>query len=65
MVMEVVRDDSFMFETQEEKKVVAKETEPTGWPRRRKPVVEFNWEGWGRFVGGMWMGGELGDCCRD
>ena len=39
-VMEVVRDDmlSFAFEMQEEKKVVAKEAEPTGWPRRRKLV---------------------------
>ena len=26
---------------------------------------EFDWEGWGGFVGGMWAGGEFGDCCRD
>jgi len=40
-VMDVVRDDifSFTFEMQEEKKVVAKEAEPTGWPRCRKLVV--------------------------
>ena len=40
-VMEVVRDDifSFTFVMQEEKKVVAKEAEPTGWPRSRNPVV--------------------------
>ena len=40
-VMEVVRDDifSFTFAMQEEKKVVAKEAKPTGWPRSRNPVV--------------------------
>ena len=40
-VMEMLRDDifSFTFEMQEEKKEVAKEAEPTGWPRSRKPVV--------------------------
>ncbi len=46
-VMEVVRDDtfSFTFEMQEEKKVVAKEAEPTGWPRSRKPVVSSTGRG--------------------
>ena len=41
LVMEVVRDDifSFTFKMQEEKKVVVKEADPTGWPRSRKPVV--------------------------
>jgi hypothetical protein len=40
-VMEVVSDEMLActVEMQEEKKVVAKEAEPTGWPRRRKPVV--------------------------
>ena len=46
-VMEVVRDDifSFTFEMQEEKKVVAKEADPTGWPRSRKPVVSSTGRG--------------------
>ncbi len=46
-VMEVVSDDifSFTFEMQEEKKVVAKEAEPTGWPRSRKPVVSSTGRG--------------------
>ncbi len=46
-VMEVVRDDkfSFTFEMQEEKKVVAKEAELTGWPRSRKPVVSSTGRG--------------------
>jgi hypothetical protein len=45
--MEVVRDDifAFTFEMQEEKKVVAKEAEPTGWPRSRKPVVSSTGRG--------------------
>ncbi len=47
LVMEVVRDDifSFTFKMQEEKKVVAKETEPTGWPRSRKPMVSLTGRG--------------------
>ena len=46
-VMEVVRDDifSFTFEMQEEKKVVAKEAELTGWPRSWKPVVSSTGRG--------------------
>ena len=46
-VMEVVRDDifSFTFEMQEEKKVVAKEGEPTGGPRSWKPVVSLTGRG--------------------
>jgi len=46
-VMEVVRDDifSFTFEMQEEKKVVVKEADPTGWPRSRKPVVSSTGRG--------------------
>ena len=46
-VMEVVRDDifSFTFVMQEEKKVVAKEAEPTGWPRSRNPVVSSTGRG--------------------
>jgi len=38
---------SFTFETHEEKKVVAKEEEadPTGCPRRRKPVVSSTGRG--------------------
>ena len=45
--MEVVRDDifSFTFAMQEEKKVVVKEAEPTGWPRSRKPVVSSTGRG--------------------
>ena len=35
---------------------LAKESEAGG---------EFDWEGWGGFVSGMWAGGEFGDCCRD
>ena len=46
-VMEVVSDEMLVFtvETQEEKKEVAKEAEPTGWPRRRKPVVSSTGRG--------------------
>ena len=46
-VMEAVRDEMLVFtvETQEEKKVVAKEAEPTGCPRRRKPVVSSTGRG--------------------
>ena len=46
-VMEVVRNDMFYFtfELQEEKKVVAKEAEPTGWPRSQKPVVSSTGRG--------------------
>jgi len=46
-VMEAVSDEMLFFtvETQEEKKVVAKEAEPTGWPRRRKPVVSSTGRG--------------------
>ncbi len=46
-VMDVVRDDtfSFTFEMQEVKKLVAKEAEPTGWPRSRKPVVSSTGRG--------------------
>ncbi len=46
-VVEVVRDDmfSFTFKMQEEKKVVAKEAEPTGWPRRWRPVVSSSGRG--------------------
>jgi len=45
--MEVVWDDifSFTFTMQEEKKVVAKEAEPTGWQRSRKPVVSSTGRG--------------------
>jgi hypothetical protein len=45
--MEMLRDDifSFTFEMQEEKKEVAKEAEPTGWPRSRKPVVSLTGRG--------------------
>ena len=66
LVMEVVRDDmlSLTFKIQEEMKTVAKEVEPTGWPRS-EAGGEFDWEGWGGFVGGMWAGGEFGNCCRD
>ena len=46
-VMEVVSFAmlSFTFETHEEKKVVAKEADPTGCPRRRKPVVSSTGRG--------------------
>jgi len=46
-VMELVRDDmfSFTFAMQDEKKVVAKEAEPTGWPRSRNPVVSSTGRG--------------------
>ncbi len=46
-VMEVVRDDifSFTFAMQDEKKVVAKEAEPTGWPSSRNPVVSLTGRG--------------------
>jgi len=46
-VMEVVRDDifSFTFAMQDEKKVVAKEAEPTGWPRSWNPVVSLTGRG--------------------
>jgi hypothetical protein len=46
-VMEAVRDEMFSFTvaTQEEKKVVANEAEPTGWPSRRKPVVSSTGRG--------------------
>ena len=41
--MEVVSIEmlSFTLETQEEKKVVVKEAEPTGWPRRQNPVLSL------------------------
>ena len=41
--MEVVSDEvlTFMVKMQEEKNEVAKDVEPTGWPRRRKPVVSL------------------------
>jgi hypothetical protein len=46
-VMDVARDDmfSFTFEMQEVKKVVVKESEPTGWPRSRNPVVSSTGRG--------------------
>jgi len=46
-VMEVVRDEIFSvtFTMKEEKKVVAKEAELTGWPRSRKPVVSSTGRG--------------------
>ena len=46
-VMEVVSDDifSFTFTMQKEKKVVAKEAEPTGWPRSPNPVVSSTGSG--------------------
>ena len=46
-VMEVVSFAmlSFTFETHEEKKVVAKEADPTGCPRRQKPVVSLTGRG--------------------
>ena len=46
-MMEVMRDDIFVFtfEMQDEKKVVAKEAEQTGWPSRRKPVVSWTGRG--------------------
>jgi hypothetical protein len=51
-VMEVVRDDVFffMFEMQEEKKVMGKEAEPTGWPRSQKPVVSLTGRGGADFL---------------
>jgi hypothetical protein len=54
--MEVVRDDifSFTFVMQEEKKVVAKEAEPTGWPRSRNPVVSSTGMGGADLSGGCW-----------
>ena len=47
LVMEVVSIEmlSFTLETQEEKKVVAKEADPTGWPMSRKPVVSSTGRG--------------------
>ena len=36
---------SFTFEMQEEKKVVAKEAEPTGWPRSQNPVMSSTGSG--------------------
>jgi hypothetical protein len=45
--MDVISDYmlSFTFEMQEEKKVVVKEAEPTGWPRSWKPVVSLTGRG--------------------
>ena len=65
-VMEVVSDDILFYVRNAGGEEGSGEGGRADWLAKESEAGgEFDWEGWGGFVGGVWAGVEFGNCCRD